>query len=281
MGQWVEKRSRTEQEEYILDLTKPYHNLLGIQREEERESFYWDYTTIATEKKGSSPRYYLQDELGSPLRVQYATGRGECYGYDEFGRDQAEEKRETSREGFENPYVKQGTTQPFGYMGYRYDGISGSYFAQAREYQPHMGRFMAEDVIRGKLGVPKTLNRYGYCLSNPLMYVDLDGKTETDYTVYYLNNEDGAFGTGHTAILIKCPDGTSQFYSYTNEEGKLVEKAMGQNVEGYMENANLNIEETEAFLQTGYIEVVSHGGKLVKYLLNNSTIFLFCSIMSL
>ena len=176
MGQRVEKRSGSKLEEYILDFTKPYHNLLGIQREEERESFYWDYTTIATEKKGSSPRYYLQDELGSPLRVQYATGRGECYGYDEFGRDQAEEKRDVSQEGFKSPYVKQGTTQPFGYTGYRYDGISGSYFAQAREYQPHTGRFMAEDVIRGKLGVPKTLNRYGYCLGNPIRFVDLDGR---------------------------------------------------------------------------------------------------------
>lgn len=81
MGQRVEKRSGSKQEEYILNFTKPCHNLLGVQREEERESFYRDYTTIATEKKGSSPRYYLQDELGSPLRVQYATGRGECYGW--------------------------------------------------------------------------------------------------------------------------------------------------------------------------------------------------------
>ena len=180
MGQRVKKKSGSKLEEYILDFTKPYHNLLSIQREEETESFYWDYTTIATEKKGSSPRYYLQDELGSPLRVQYATGRGECYGYDEFGRDQAEEKRKISQEGFGNPYVKQGSTQPFGYTGYRYDGTSGSYFAQVREYQPHTGRFMAEDVIRGKLGVPKTLKRYGYCLSNPLMYVDLDGNSAID-----------------------------------------------------------------------------------------------------
>ena len=44
MGQRVEKRSDGKQEEYILDFTKPYHNLLGVQREEERESFYWDYT---------------------------------------------------------------------------------------------------------------------------------------------------------------------------------------------------------------------------------------------
>ena len=175
MGQRVEKRSSTEPEEYLLDLTRPYHNLLGIQREKERESFYWDFTTIATEKKGSSPRYYLLDELGSPLRVQYATGKGECYGYDEFGQDLAKENSPALKGEFAERYTRQGTSQPFGYTGYRYDGISGSYFAQAREYQPHTGRFMAEDVIRGKLGVPKTLNRYGYCWGNPTTLVEIDG----------------------------------------------------------------------------------------------------------
>ena len=35
---------------------------------------------------------------------------------------------------------------------------------------------MAEDVIRGKVTVPKTLNRYGYCLGNPIRFVDLDGR---------------------------------------------------------------------------------------------------------
>ena len=175
MGQRVEKRSSTEQEEYLLDLTKPYHNLLGIQREKETESFYWNFTTIATEKKGSSPRYYLLDELGSPLRVQYATGKGDCYGYDEFGQDLAKGNSPALKGEFAERYTRQGNTQPFGYTGYRYDDISGSYFAQAREYQPHTGRFMAEDVIRGKLGVPKTLNRYGYCWGNPFSFIDPSG----------------------------------------------------------------------------------------------------------
>ena len=78
-------------------------------------------------RKGSSPRYYLLDELGSSLRIQYATGKGECYGYDEFGQDLVGKKRSTSQEDFGSPYVKQGSTQPFGYTGYCYDGNSGSY----------------------------------------------------------------------------------------------------------------------------------------------------------
>ncbi len=161
----------------VCDLTRPYHNLLGIQRGEEEESYYWDFTPIATERKNSPPRYYLADDLGSPLRVLYSTGKGECYGYDEFGRDLSLSEKVSSVKEFGIPYTKQGSSQPFGYIGYRYDGISGSYFAQAREYQPGTGRFMAEDVIRGRLAVPKMLNRYGYCNNNPLMFVDNDGKT--------------------------------------------------------------------------------------------------------
>ena len=164
------------------------------------------------------PRYYLLDELGSPLRVQYATGKGECY-----------------------------------------DGNSGSYFAQAREYKPHTGRDMAEDVIRGKLSVPKTLNRYGYCLGNPIRYVDLDGKTETDYAVYYLNNMDGAKVFGHNALLIENPDGSSQFYTYTGT-GSITDALSGKDSLGYMGSEQLTKEETKDFLRTGNIEITMPGG---------------------
>ncbi len=75
-----------------------------------------------------------------------------------------------------SPYTMQGEGQPFGYTDYRYDTDSGTYFAQAREYQPQSGRFCAQDVVAGNGAVPKTLNRYGYCLSNPVNFVDYDGR---------------------------------------------------------------------------------------------------------
>lgn len=99
------------------------------------------------------------------------------YGYDEFGNDLYSDLEET---GIPNPYSRQGEEQPFGYTGYRYDDISGTYFAQAREYQPKNGRFTAQDVIQGNGAVPETLNRYGYCWSMPLSYVDLDGREPAD-----------------------------------------------------------------------------------------------------
>ena len=139
--------------------------------------------------EGSHPvlHYYLQDELGSPVRVSgYHTNHKDetgtditylTYGYDEFGNDLYSDLEEA---GIPNPYSRQGEEQPFGYTGYRYDEISGTYFAQAREYQPKNGRFTAEDVIKGNGAVPETLNRYGYCWSMPLSYVDMDGRD-----VYY------------------------------------------------------------------------------------------------
>ena len=48
--------------------------------------------------------------------------------------------------------------QPFGYTGYRYDNVADTYFAQAREYVPRVGRFAGEDWIKGSIEQPFSLN---------------------------------------------------------------------------------------------------------------------------
>ncbi|MGY3663736.1 MAG: DUF6531 domain-containing protein [Roseburia sp. 1XD42-69] len=172
LGQRTGRMDGDTKEKYLLDLTKTYYNLLGVETSEKKQKYYWDYNVAAAEEEGNMLQYYLQDELGSPLRILYSTGKGETYGYDEFGEDLYQPGKE---EKFGNRYSQQGEHQPFGYTGYRYDNVSGTYFAQAREFRPDLGRFTAEDVVRGRGGKPETLNRYGYCWGNPLQYVDLDG----------------------------------------------------------------------------------------------------------
>jgi RHS repeat-associated protein len=99
--------------------------------------------------------------LGSPLRFTAADGTLlESYAYDEFGNDLT---------------GNQGNSQPFGFTGYQYDNVAQTYFAQAREYVPGVGRFSAEDIVKGMAIVPFTLNEYAYCWNNPLVSVDLDG----------------------------------------------------------------------------------------------------------
>lgn len=56
------------------------------------------------------------------------------------------------------------------------DPVAGSYFAQAREYLPEVGRFMGQDLIKGMANFPFTLNEYGYCWNNPLMLIDRNGE---------------------------------------------------------------------------------------------------------
>ena len=150
--------------EYLLDLTRPYHNLLEkSERDEGRASvqtYIWDANT-AFLKEGKATHIYLQDELGSPVRLIQSGGKRQTlYGYDEFGNDR---------------YGNQGELQPFGYTGYQRDRTAGSYFAQAREYLPEVGRFMGRDLIKGLADFPFTLNEYGYCWNNPLMLVDRNG----------------------------------------------------------------------------------------------------------
>ena len=174
LGQRTGKNSGGKTEEYLLDLTRAYHNLLGIEKTDGTQTFFWDFHVAVMEDERKKLHYYLQDDLGSPLRVLYGTGSGEVYGYDEFGRDLYEvEEGESSK----RRYSRQGEKQPFGYTGYRYDPVSGTYFAQAREYRPEFGRFMAEDIIGGSIALPKSLNRYTYCYNSPDNYMDFDGNS--------------------------------------------------------------------------------------------------------
>lgn len=82
---------------------------------------------MAAYEENGERNYYLQDELGSPLRIEDSAGNlRESYGYGAFGEDL---------------YQNQGEIQPFGYTGYQRDEIAGTYYAQAREYLTENGRF--------------------------------------------------------------------------------------------------------------------------------------------
>ena len=102
--------------------------------------------------------YYLQDEMGSPVRLSNQDGDLiQGYGYDEFG-----------RELYENRI----RLQPFGFTGYQYDDMAESYFAQAREYDCNNGRFNSVDPYKGTIYKSDTINSYIYCVNNPLLYFD-------------------------------------------------------------------------------------------------------------
>jgi RHS repeat-associated protein len=60
------------------------------------------------------------------------------------------------------------------FTGQRLDG-SGLYYYNARYYDPDLGRFISPDTIVQDPTNPQNLNRYSYCLNNPLKYTDPSG----------------------------------------------------------------------------------------------------------
>lgn len=104
----------------------------------------------------------FQDELGSPIRLADKDGEvEESYGYDEFGQDL---------------YGNQGIVQPFGYTRYQADRITGTYYAQAREYMPLNGSFISKDQDRFyKIVMATSWNLYVYCSSDSLRFIDPQG----------------------------------------------------------------------------------------------------------
>ena len=60
------------------------------------------------------------------------------------------------------------------FTGQRLDD-TGLYFYNARYYDATIGRFISPDSIIPNPANPQSLNRYSYCLNNPLRYTDPSG----------------------------------------------------------------------------------------------------------
>jgi RHS repeat-associated protein len=58
------------------------------------------------------------------------------------------------------------------------DAENGLYNYNARLYDPFIGRFISPDTIVPEPFNPQSLNRYTYCLYNPLIYVDPSGHAQ-------------------------------------------------------------------------------------------------------
>ncbi|MCL2152620.1 MAG: RHS repeat-associated core domain-containing protein, partial [Oscillospiraceae bacterium] len=194
----------TKEISYVLDLTKQYHNLLQTtSKDGQTRNYAWDSNVASENISDGESRYYLNDELGSPLRLTYSDGAlADSYAYDEFGADRA---------------GNQGLSQPFGFTGYQYDALSGTYFAQAREYDPRMGRMISED---GREYIhqmdPRSLNLYTYCTNNPIIWVDPSGhdKELDDYI-----NDNYAGKTTITFVVMQPTDGSRNVLNPDNDVG--------------------------------------------------------------
>jgi RHS repeat-associated protein len=172
VGKRVAVTRPEEKIEYLLDLTKDYHNMLERSVNGEVEAYIYDNNVVSMTKAGNN-YFYMLDELGTGMYLTGTDGIAtSTYAYDEFGRNlnPFTGKREKPS------YTKHGNLiQPLVFTGYQNDEMTDSYFAQARYYNSDAGRFVSEDKVRGFIDKPDTINHYLYCRNDPVDMEDLDG----------------------------------------------------------------------------------------------------------
>lgn len=184
--------------------------------------------------------------MGSTVRTLNGEGELEnVYGYDEFGNDLFEKEIECSL---------------FGYTGFQRDMISNTYYAQAREYKPEIGRFLSKDQYRySNKKRPLSINQYIYCEQDPMNIVDL---------------------TGHEVIIVSGGPSDKDKFSYQfvetaikNVNDLITEGVPKDNITWMVVNAGYNADDIKNFGKTTEnlgvnIEVVNDKSEMVTYINN-------------
>lgn len=116
-------------------------------------------TLLASKSNNEELTYYIQDHLGSNMKVINGMLEAQNNKYYAYG------ETETTGE----------TENNYKYTGKELDDETGLYYYGARYYKPELGRFVQADALRGGIQDPGSLNRYTYVKNNPLKYIDPTG----------------------------------------------------------------------------------------------------------
>jgi RHS repeat-associated protein len=115
--------------------------------------------------EGGNASYYLTDALGSTRLLANQTGAvTDTYSYSAYGVLLVH----TGSSG--NPYL---------FAAQQQDG-SGLLYLRARYYDPNTARFLSQDALPGFDQLPLSLNKYLYCLANPVNGTDPSGNVDAD-----------------------------------------------------------------------------------------------------
>jgi RHS repeat-associated protein len=159
-------RAKTVEGSYTTEYVYVGHNPLC----EKNGTAYTDYIYanggLKVKLVGGSTYFCFDDALGSPWVVWQS------------GKTSATFSVKTYKP-FGTPIVSTGT-EKFGYAGEIRDSAAGTspglYYIGARWMDPELGRFVSMDPRLGSLSAPQTIDRYVYCVNNPLRFTDPTGE---------------------------------------------------------------------------------------------------------
>ena len=165
----------TKNTSYTIDYSRLYDNMLEIREEDLAESYVWGIGLEGYRKLSGQNGWFITDPLGSVLTRTDQNGIHSAVNYDEFG-------NRTVGSKFTSAPSQAAMSDSFGYNGFLFDGISGTYYAQARQYRSYTGTFDAMDRFGGDITLPETMNPYVYCIQDPFSL--------TDKTAYWFGLDD-------------------------------------------------------------------------------------------
>ena len=111
------------------------------------------------------------------------------------------------------PYGEQIGSKISGYTynGEYYDAATGMLNLRARQYEPAQMRFSQPDIVRGYAINPQSVNRYAYCVNNPVMYEDPSGKVAKS-----VMNNNVITRTSNGGVTLPTTYDVKQLYEYLN-----------------------------------------------------------------
>ena len=157
--------SKYELIEYVNDVNRKYVEALVEQNINGRTDTTYTYGVDRISKElfnqTSRTSYYLYDPRGSVAGLADAEGHlTKTYRYGVTG------ELTYGSATYENEYT---------YNGESYNPNIQSQYLRARYYNVVTANFLTEDSYLGNINQPLTLNRYNYCISSYLNYVDPSG----------------------------------------------------------------------------------------------------------
>ena len=150
-------------------------------------TYFYSGTTLVSMDVFGEVLNFTYDAEGKPFSMSYDGGlyyyiinlQGDVVGlYDESG----ELVVTYTYDAWGDPYASGtmantvGFMNPFRFKCYVYDEDMFLYYLQSRYYDPQTGRFISADAYLVAGDHINSTNMFAYCLNNPVMYVDPDGR---------------------------------------------------------------------------------------------------------
>ena len=169
------KEKNYELIEYISDVNTQYTQVLMELNENGAMDAAYTYGTsrLTEDRFTGESNFYLYDPAGNVAGITDQNGYlWQSYRYDAFG------NATFGSPQYDNEYT---------FNGESYNPNIHSQYLRARYYDTVKGSFLTEDSYLGDIRNPLTLNRYSYCIGNPLFYSDPSGywPTQSELNAIY------------------------------------------------------------------------------------------------